>query len=57
MMDRQTSIFIIVVVAVLFVLLLIIKNKRDRKRIFTPEDGTDPVSEKNTDQHIRRDKL
>jgi hypothetical protein len=56
-MDRQTSIFIIVVVAVLFVLLLIIKNKRDRKRIFTPEDGTDPVSEKNTEQHIRRDKL
>jgi hypothetical protein len=47
-MNRQTTIIIIIAVAVLLLLLLMIKNKRDRKKLITPEEGTDPVSETNT---------
>ncbi|HTE31787.1 MAG TPA: hypothetical protein VK666_15505 [Chryseolinea sp.] len=56
-MIKQTTIFIIVAAVALLLLLLIIKNKRDRKKLITPDEGTDPVSEKNTEQNNQRDKL
>jgi hypothetical protein len=56
-MDRKTTILIIIAAAALVVLFLIIKNRRDRKKFITPDEGTDPVSEKNTEQHNQRDKL
>lgn len=56
-MNQQTTIIIIISVAVLVVLLLFIKNMRDGKKMITPEDGTDPVSELHTAKKNQADKM
>lgn len=54
-MDIKTAIFIIGSVAVLVIVLLVIKNRRDRKKLFPT--GSDPVEEQHTIQHDHRDKI
>lgn len=57
MQGANISIIVIVVLAAIGLLVfLMIKNRRDRKKIFPPE-STDPVEEEKTGQQRSKDKL
>jgi len=54
-MNRQTTIFLIIAGAVILIILLIVKNLRDKKKLITPDEGTDPVEDENMERENQRD--